>query len=38
MGEDTLVEMAIESVGISKIDNQPIVVLKEKAGKRYLIS
>lgn len=34
--KDTLVEMAVESVGISKINNQPIVVLKEEAGKRYL--
>lgn len=33
----TLVEMVIETVGVSKIDSQPIVVLKEKAGERYLI-
>ena len=31
------VEMVIETVGLSKIDSQPIVVLKEKAGERYLI-
>lgn len=37
MGEDTLVEMVVESVGISKIDSQPIVTLKEKTGERYLI-
>jgi hypothetical protein len=37
MGEDTTVEMGIETVGVSKIDSQPIVILKEKAGERYLI-
>lgn len=31
------VEMVIDSVGVSKIDSQPMVVLKEKAGERYLI-
>ena len=36
-GEDTLVEMVVESVEISKIDSQPIVILKEKAGERYLV-
>lgn len=35
--EYTLVEMVIETVGVSKIDSQPMVVLKEKAGERYLI-
>jgi len=35
--EYTLVEMVIETVGMSKVDSQPIVVLKEKAGERYLI-
>ena len=34
--EDTLVEMAVETVGMSEIDHQPVVVLKEKAGERYL--
>jgi len=31
------IEMVIDTVGMSKIDSQPIVVLKEKAGERYLI-
>lgn len=35
--EPTLVEMVIESVGMSEVYPQPIVVLKEKAGERYLI-
>ena len=35
--EYTLVEMVIETVGMSKVDSQPIVVLREKAGERYLI-
>lgn len=35
--EPTLVEMVIETVGISEADPHPIVVLKEKAGERYLI-
>lgn len=35
--EPTLVEMVIETVGISEVDPHPIVVLKEKAGERYLI-
>ena len=28
-GEDTLVEMVVESVEISKIDSQPIVILRK---------
>ena len=36
IGEDTLIEMAVETVGVSSINNQPVVVLKEKAGERYL--
>lgn len=35
--EYTLVEMVIDTVGMSKVDSQPIVVLREKAGERYLI-
>jgi len=35
--EPTLVEMVIESVGMSEVGPHPIVVLKEKAGERYLI-
>ena len=35
--EYTLVEMVIETVGVSEVDSQPIVVLKEKVGERYLI-
>ena len=35
--EPTLVEMVIETVGMSEVDPHPIVVLKEKAGERYLI-
>ncbi len=35
--DPTLVEMVIETVGVSEVDSQPIVVLKEKAGERYLI-
>ena len=34
--ENTLVEMVIETVGMSEIDHQPVVVLKEKTGERYL--
>lgn len=37
IGEETLVEMVVESVEISKIDSQPIIILKEKAGERHLI-
>ena len=35
--EDTLVEMVIESVGVGGVDPHPIVVLKERAGERYMI-
>jgi len=35
--EPTLVEMVIKTVGMSEVDPHPIVVLKEKAGERYLI-
>ena len=35
--EPTLVEMVIETVGMSEVAPHPIVVLKEKAGERYLI-
>ena len=31
------VEVVIDTVGVSKVDSQPIVVLKEKAGERCLI-
>ncbi len=31
------VEMVVDTVGVSKVDSQPMVVLKEKAGERYLI-
>jgi len=31
-----LVEMAVESIGVSKIDYQPVVILKEKDGEFYL--
>jgi len=31
-----LVEMAVESIGISKIDYQPVVILKDKDGELYL--
>jgi len=34
--EDTLVEMVIETIRISEVELQPVVVLKEKAGERYL--
>jgi len=34
--EDALVDMAVETVGVGRITNQPVVVLKEKAGERYL--
>jgi len=37
IGEDTLVEMVVETVGVSRIDNRPVVVLKEKTGERYLL-
>jgi len=36
IGENTLVEMVIETIRVSEIELQPVVVLKEKAGERYL--
>lgn len=36
VSEDTLIEMVVETVGVSSSDNQPVVLLKEKAGERYL--
>lgn len=34
--KDNLVEMVVDSVGISKITSQPVVLLKQKNGDRYL--
>ena len=34
--EDTLIEMAVESIGVSEIGYQTVVLLKEKDGERYL--
>jgi len=34
--ESTLIEMVVETVGVSKIDYQPVVILKEKGGELYL--
>lgn len=34
--EHTLIEMVVETVGVSKIDYQPVVILKEKGGELYL--
>ncbi len=34
--EDTLVVMSLETVGVDKITSQPVVVLKETTGERYL--
>jgi len=34
--EATLIEMQVEMVGVSPIDNSPLVLLREKAGERYL--
>ena len=34
--EDTLTEMVVESIGVSKIDYQPVVILKEKGGELRL--
>jgi len=34
--KDTLIEMDIELVGVSGISNQPVVILRERAGERYL--
>ena len=34
--EDKLIEMVVETIGVSKIDYQPVVILKEKGGELYL--
>lgn len=34
--ESTLTEMVVESIGLSKIDYQPVVILKEKGGELSL--
>jgi len=34
--EDTLVEMVVESIRVSKINYQPVLILKEKGGDLYL--
>jgi bifunctional DNase/RNase len=34
--KDTLVEMDVDSVGISTISSMPVVILKDKSGKIYL--
>jgi len=34
--EDRLVEMVVETIGVSKIDYQPVVILREKSGESYL--
>lgn len=34
--EPTLIEMVVETIGVSKIDYQPVVILKEKGGELYL--
>ncbi len=34
--EDTLIEMVVERIGISEIDYQPVVILKEKYGELRL--
>jgi len=34
--EDRLVEMIVESIGVSKINYQPVVILKQKGGEFYL--
>lgn len=34
--EDTLVEMVVEDIGVSKVDHQPVVILKEKGGEMHL--
>ena len=31
-----LIEMAVETIGVSNINNQPVVILKEKGGELYL--
>jgi bifunctional DNase/RNase len=34
--EPRLIEMVVETIGVSKIDYQPVVILKEKDGELYL--
>ena len=34
--EHTLIEMVVETIGVSKIDYQPVVILKEKGGEIHL--
>ena len=34
--EHGLIEMVVETIGVSKIDYQPVVILKEKGGELYL--
>ncbi|MBN2186903.1 MAG: bifunctional nuclease family protein [Dehalococcoidia bacterium] len=34
--EDILVEMVVEDIGVSEIDHQPVVILKEKGGETLL--
>ena len=34
--EDTLIEMVVERVGVTEIDYQPVIILKEKGGEVYL--
>lgn len=33
---NTVIEMVVETIGISQIDNMPVVILKEKGGQLYL--
>ena len=35
-GEDILIEMVVETIGVSKIDYLPVVILKEKGGELHL--
>lgn len=37
VAEATAVSMSLETVGVDRITNQPLVVLKETAGERYLL-
>lgn len=34
--EPALIEMVIETIGMSRIDYQPVIILKERVGERYL--
>ena len=34
--EDILVEMVVENIGVSEVDHQPVVILKEKGGETRL--